>query len=353
MTTQRVRGIVAVAAILVVLLAVIFVPVGIPVNYSAFGIALPSREWNLSYAQDDQIASVFHNNVNGTIDRVQTSTFERGDRVEIRLRPEITPGTRVRTGDTIATVQSRTAVTNWTLARRDLAAEHADLIARASRVREGDIEAARLEVTKQQERLSFARQNAERIQSLVEHGMAAQSELDVAESRLRDLLIERDQARAELNAIQSAVSQEEFEWRQRRLNVAEQVAELAAEQAGDSVIVAPFAGRIVGVNDSTTIVALRDTGRNVIRFPVSFSRRNEVSPGMRLSVKLPDDRSTVSATVVRVDESVHVLNGRQDMVATALTDLGESLPAGLVVNCKIQTGSLRPLPYLIRFLSSP
>jgi hypothetical protein len=353
MTTSRVRAVIAVAALVAGLLAAIYVPVTFPVSYSAFGIVLPVREWNLSHAQDDQIVRVFRDNVSGTIDRIQTSMFERGDRVEIRLRPGISPGSWIQTGDTIATVQSRIAISNWTLARRDLAAEHADLIARASRVREGDIEAARLEVDQQQERIALARQNVERTQDLVERGMAAQSELDKAESRLRDLMIQRDQARAELEAIRSEVSQEEFQWRQKRLDVTKQVAELAAAQAGDSVIVAPFAGRIVDVSDSTTIVALRDTGRNVIRFPVPFSRRSEISPGMRLSVKLPDDGSTVNATVVRVDESVHLLNGRQDMRVTALTDSVESLPGGLVVNCTIRTGSLRPLPYLINFLSAP
>ena len=183
--------------------------------------------------------------------------------------------------------------------------------------------------------------------------MAAQSELDIVESRLRGIMIERDQARAELEAIRSTVSQEEFEWRQQRLDVTKQMAEIAAQYARDSVVVAPFAGRIVGASDSTTIVALRDTDRNVIRFPVPFRRRSEISPGMSLSVETPDGGRAIRATVVRIDESVHLLNGRQDVAVTVLTDSSESLPAGLVVNCKIRTGSLRPLPYLIHFLTEP
>jgi hypothetical protein len=331
-----------IAAGLIAVLAA--VPVELPTFISSQGIVFPAREWTLSRGDDGRLIAVLRDNVNGTVDAVDVVVFERGDMVRVTASDLVRDGAAVDSGATVAVVKSFRALTELTERKGVHEAERAALSVYASGQKESEIRAAELAVERARESVRFERTQVERLMELVERGMAAELELESAHNRLRDAELRLDERRANLRSLLSGAKEEEVAWRRARLRSAEDELSLAGQRFADSLIVAPFRGRLSGGIEAETFVRLLSSESWAVRFSIPWSRRAEVPPGTAAVVI--DGERRIPATIHRIGDRVITIRDTPYLEAIAVTDSATDLAEGLRVAVSIPTGSRRLLGYI-------
>ena len=340
---------IAVAAA-VAIAALLLLPIDLPVTVHARGRVLPREAWTLSTATNGPLVATRRNNLRGGTHCADLVVFGRGDRIRIALHPDIFPGADIAERDTIAVVHSAGARTRWLELDSELSAAVASLRAYESGERESVIRAAQLSVDRADERAEFGARQVERLRSLVNRGLAAQTELDEALSDLRTAEIRRERAQANLAASQSGVKEEELEWRRAVVRGLRRQANEARERMADSVIVAPFSGRIGTGAQPGDLARLESAGQCVVNLPVPYDRAGDVVPGATITIDAAGVAESVTALVHHVGTTMTTVNGRQYVEVVGIVD-SYALPIGMIVECEVETARLHPLEYVVRLLT--
>ena len=346
----RARTTLIAVAITVAIAVLLLLPMDLPVTVHARGRLLPREAWNLSTATDGPLVATRRNNLRGGTHSADLVAFGRGDRVRIALHPHIFPGADIAERDTIAVVHSADARTRWLELDAELSAAVASLRAYESGERESVIRAAQLSVDRAEERAEFGARQVERLRSLVDRGLAAQTELDEELSDLRTAEIRRERAQANLAASQSGVKEEELEWRRAVVRGLQRQADEARERMADSVIVAPFSGRIGVGAQPGDLVRLESAGQCVVNLPMPYDRAGDVVAGATITIDAAGVAEPIAARVHHVGTTMTTVNGRQYVEAIGIVD-SCALPIGMIVECEVETARLRPFDYVVRLLT--
>ena len=346
-TRQKVWKASLIALVVAAIAGVIFVPVELPLSIDTSGHVSARREWIVTHGDDGRLVTMLHDNRERTVERVAVAVYDRGDRVEVTLRPDIRDGAPVHAGDTIAFIRSEEAVARATELRGVRAAEEAGLGIYESGEKEARVRAARAEVERARLQIEYERRQMERVRVLAERGIASASELDEHTNLLRAAEIGYDRAVADLAAIESGAKEQEIAWRRARLRAATDDAEIASRRLADSVIVAPFSGRVAALPGSAALITLRSTDTTVVHFPIPWTQRNELTPGQIVHVTVDGVPTAVQARIFGVGQTALVANGQQFVEVTATIDFPTSeIVPGLYVRCSVSTGHARPLQWI-------
>jgi hypothetical protein len=337
-------------SVAVALTVTVLAVVRVPGTISAPGRITAHREWLLTRGTDGRIAVMLTNNAAGSIEELAVMTFERGDRVELSLSPNVRRGADVLQGDTIGIFRSELARQHVAEMEGRVLEERTALGMYSTGEKEAKIAVATYRLEQAEERVAFERRQVERLRDLVGRGMAAQSEYDTAQSDLRVAESKRERASAEVDAARAGAGQQVLEWHRAQLQSAERQLQSASERLADSVLIAPFDGRVVGMREPDVLVALQSADSCVVTFLVPWSRRTEIAPGRPLVVTGGGLRNEATGQVVHVGSTSRALNGRQFAEVTALAADGADLAPGLMTQCEVEVGETTALRYMMLML---
>jgi RND family efflux transporter MFP subunit len=187
-------------------------------------------------------------------------------------------GSRVKTGDVLARLESD------------------DLVAEKSQVA-AQLAAARAELVRVETELGTAERNVKRLQNLFERRAAAQSDFENAEDRVKTAMAQIAAAKANINALEASL---------RRSSISIEYTLIRApfdgvvltKNADIGEIVAPFASAI---NAKAAVVTMADLSSLMVEADVAESFLSRVREGQACEIQLdalPDSRFTGEVAVI-------------------------------------------------------
>lgn len=280
----------------------------------------------------------------------------------------ITLGMALEEGDLVARIDPRDFQTEVRQVENSLAEAEAVLRAMRAGARAEDIRALESRVESAASSAREAQRNLERVAQLVEQGVASQSELDAAESRLAAAEAAREEIASALDIARAGARPEDIDAAEARASGLRARLDAARAALADTEIRAPFAGRVAErfvdnfqiVRPQQPIATLQDSSRIEVRIGVPETAiimagyvtgiicRFEAFPGLEFPAEMKEIGTTPSGetqtfpVVVAFDNppEVGILPGMSATVEIR-ADLPEESPLGGI---QIPTMALVSMP---------
>lgn len=335
-------GVLAAAA-----LGIWMLPAELPVTHTVPGRVFAAREWLLVRDADGNLESMVRDRLQGTVSEYAANRFDRGDVVRLVFGGSGGDSRRVEAGDTIATIHSSETQRQYAALAAALDAATAELRLYTSGEKEAVIREAEMSVARAREELEHQRKEVERLRALHERALVSGQDFDLAVSRVRVLQAEADVALARLEAVRTGAKPEQIDLARARIEgLTRELAALESRQNG-LTITSPLAGRTASSFSPDTLVTVRDTSAYVVIMPVEVHDRAQLRVGLPASVSVYGHPIPIPARITGIGDEVHVLGGKQVILATARIDgpVAGLLP-GSVARCRIELGSLSATEYL-------
>lgn len=347
------RGI-ALAVLLVVVVAALYVPVLLPYDLVSVGSVTPSEEWKLTQDGAGNLVATHQNFRTGIVERMGSWQFSRGDLagMEVTARPDSFQW--VPAGDTVVRLYSaliQREMLDLETQIRVLEAQRSDL---TTGEKVETVEEAEARLRYAQEALTLAEKQFAVGERLFKEGVTPELEY-------KTLLNNRDLARIAVETAQKTlrvvstgvkpqtvqVNDSQVEALRRRL------AQLRA-QSGGYFITAPFAGVVAPVAPLTTeILVLQRVDECIVQIPVKVEEMRFIGDSTRIEIIDPISGKVYQATLLQKMPQTQVLSGRSvGFVQASIrsTHPGERIALGIAAQCSIHCGSLNQRDYLKRVL---
>jgi hypothetical protein len=341
------RTLVGSAAVLVLAVVLLVLPVEIPYATLVPGKVLAAREWMVIRDRDGNVATMLRDHVAGRVDQYALNRFERGDAVRFVVHPGYRPQAAVARGDTVGSIFSSDSERQLAELSGSFSSALAELDLyttgeKASVVAEAGMRLARAE--------EQSRQHArvlERLRSLRDRDLISAQDLEVAESQRELYDADIEIARARLEAVttgakpeQIALTRTEAEALQRRIEVLNRRLELYT-------LISPLSGVATRSLGSDTLVAVRDTSEFVVLMPIRLQHARHVVPGQEVTVRIHGFGGRMRGRIAQVGDEIYIIDGEQVLLVTAHLD--ERLPGllpGALAECRVLHDVVSPSAYV-------
>jgi hypothetical protein len=337
-----------------IFIAVIILMLLVKVRYSikTMGKMVPSREWILQRTNDGSLMATLADHRNGLVQDYSVIQIERGDATRFQLSPLLNEKQYVAELDTIGSIHSYEVLRQLTELEGDLAVAKATLKTQLVGEKEAVIQEARQQHVLAQERAELQNRLFLRQDSLFHQNLVSQEEYEMARSEAKIAEIEADIAEVQLQSVTTGVKPEQIEMVESRIRSLENDVRLRKSQLQAFTLRTPIAGKLFRSFSSDTLLSVCDTSYLLI-MPVQWGYHSELIPGQMVSLKGADRSTRLSARIVRIEDSVKILNRDQIFFAVAsIEGVHSSMVPDLIVPCTIRGRSLSLVQVCIRMLES-
>ena len=271
-------------------------------------------------------------------------------------------GAAVAAGQPIARLSDRDALARLRMVEAELGEKRARLKLLRAGPRRQEIDVARSALAKTDDRLRFARQELERVQSLARAQAASRTELEQAEERVAVLARERDEGQARLEALQAGSRPEEIVALEQEILRSEADRTRLDGDLARVVVVAPHAGIVVTPKLHERVGAFLEPGDLVaevhaletVRAEIAVPERDfgDVRVGQRGGLRLrayPGRTFAGRVTAIApAADTVAVLGGRTVRVTIEIANESGLLRPHLTGYARIECGTRSALDLLTR-----
>ncbi len=292
---------------------------------SSKGLLYPGKEWVLSRTTDGNLINSLKDNFNNSLIDYTVTEFQRGDMASFAVRPQVLQKKQIEKGDTIAIIQSQNELLRITELRGELAVQQRLLSVYASGERLQDIEVAYQQMILAQNEVKAQQRITERNRILYEKRHIPEEEYEVS---LNELNIKEQEyliAQTQYESLKGGAKPEQIELIQANIESLKQQIEQINRLMDAYTITSPINGIIIkqqGTNTSyETILRVAQTTEYVIKIPVNVYQLPYLETGQKLNFHTPGTGEAFSAYIAGFDNTVQMIDGRQKIFLTAVTDL--------------------------------
>lgn len=337
------------------LLAIILVlPIRVPYTVSAPGKVLAAREWIVIRQTDGRLMSILVDHKRGVHRSYAVSQFERGDAVQFNLRDHLTAGARVVAGDTIGVIHSNQFEYSLVALEGELAEAMASLELSTSGEKESVVAEAERKVKFATKALEEQQRIATRLDSLYHRNLVSREEYEIAadEKELREIKVAI--AEAQLQSVTSGAKSEQIALIQSRIRALNNEIATLRRRLHHFTLISPISGTVNQVFSADTMLVISDTTEFVVLMPIDWRQRKHLKINDVVTFSARDVPQLPEGRLVNMGLNVRALNGRPMMLVTASIpgSTTAELAPGLIIDCTVACGNIKPGELLWRFARS-
>jgi multidrug resistance efflux pump len=335
--------------ILPLLIALVLVPIDVPYTLDSIAKVMPARQWIVVKLPDGSLTATLYDHRTGLVSNQEGYQFDRGDLVQVQFKNGWTSGSRIRAGETVATIFSNQLGENLVQLRNQLAIEQANLGVVASGQKPQVLRRQEEEINLARADLELRKKMLERMKQLRTDGLVAAMELEQAENAHNESLARVRVAESALEVSATGEKQETVSLVSSRIaSLQKEIAFLENKQRRYA-LTAPFDGQVrLETAPEGDRLLVEDTAAAVLHIPVRLRDLAHVRPGQKIALLLDDNRTTIAASILEVGSRVEILNREQVVAVKAASDDTTALPFGAAVRCQIECGKVRVSEFLKR-----
>jgi ATP-dependent 26S proteasome regulatory subunit len=192
-----------------------------------------------------------------------------------------------------------------------------------------------------------------RLEALYQKNLISQEEYEISKGNADLNQINISIAEAHLQTVQSGVKKDQIDYINSQIQSLQKQIDILQKRFKNYTLISQVTGIANRVLGNDTLLIVSDTSEFVVLIPVKWEERNYLSKNQTVNLKYPDSFVTQDATLVRIDKSIHPLNGGQVFLVTAYFDSPKiDFLSGLMVQCSIQCDPIRPVDYIERIFQS-
>lgn len=339
-----------------VLLALAHIPLEVPFTLDSVVKVLPARQWVLSHTPDGSLTAAVYDHRTGMVRRQEDYQFDRGDQVQMRFQDDWKAGTRVKAGETVASIVSNRLSEQLVLLKNQLAVEEANLGVVASGQKPQVIAQFEEEVSLARADVELRRKTLERTKQLQAEGLIAALAVEQAENTLHDAQARVRLAEKSLATATSGEKQEVVTVTSSRIASLQKQIEFLENKRNKYEIATPFAGEIRVENSlEGDRLLVEDTTALILQMPVRLRDVRYLQQGQRIEMQWLDQSVTTPATVLEIGRRVETISFEQVVYVKALVESRENQEAldfapGTSVRCRIIVERIKLGEFLRRSL---
>ncbi len=263
---------------------------------------------------------------------------ERPDFVEVVFMPELYDGAHVVAGDTIAYIISREGIGRQSILDAKLDLSQAEYAAMSSGARDEDIAIAEAELRRALAELAAYAPELQRVKSLYEAGLIADSLWLNTQGRYAVLEAEVDMAEATVSAVKAGAKPEELEVARQEISLSERNLESSQKLLGEKeIIIAPLGGEVRFRGDPEELIRIEMMDTLAVFGHIPEATASLLEPGQEMDIHLRADQVPGrTCTLFRYDF------GRPDMTGAntigLLNNIDRTLQSGMTGTVVIPIG---------------
>lgn len=335
----------------IILIALVFIPIKLPISLSSKGQLLPYKTWTLAKETSGRLTTSLNDNSTGINSEYSVIQFERGDAVQFKINSELVSRNFVSKGDTIGYIISSEIEKDIEKLRGELETARASLKVQTSSEKESIIEAEKQKLTFAQKELDEQKKIYDRKKKLYDRDLISLQEFEADEARYELAKINIDIAQERLRTVQSGAKEEEINFAAAQINSIENQISVLQRRYESNNIVSPTGGLLKRLFSSDTLLIVNDTSKLVCLIPVKWSEISKIKIDQKVVMSSQDVDEEIEGRVIFIDNSISTFNSEQYVMVNVLSDARiEQMKTGLIVDCKFDLGNNTILSMIIEFL---
>lgn len=334
----------------IAVIALLFIPVKVPLTIKTPGKILPCKEWILIKGQDGVITSLICNNMLDFAESSGNTQTERGDQESFRFHPDMIMKETVSAGDTVGLIYSYEVELKWAQLKGELAIEEASLKLYESGEKEPMVREALLKLDYAKKQAEQQKNEIGRISSLAEKSMIAPAVMEREQTKLQLYEIQVNTMEAALNSVETGYKKEQTDLIKTRIRTLKEEISVMKKRIGFSTITTPISGRIVRFAGSDTLAIVQDTTSYALVLPVEWNDRKYILQKQMIKLKAEGISFQPTGKIEHIGNKLCMINGKNFIRAAALMeDCPHTIVPGLIVQCSILCSKVSLVEYLIRY----
>jgi hypothetical protein len=339
------------AAILVVVLVFLFLPIKIPYTISSKGKIFPYQTWALAKTTSGRLMTSLNNYSTGSNSEFSIIQFEQGDAVQFKLSPKVLNNEEISKGDTIGYIISTEIEKDIQKLKGELESARASLNIKTSSEKESVIEAEKSKLNFAEKELEEQTKIIERKKKLFDKDLISQQEFEADEARFELAKINISIAQERVRTVTSGAKAEEINFATTQINVLENQINVLQKRFESNNILSPINGINDRVYSSDTIAVINDISKTVSIAPVEWDDIKNIKLGQEVTISHDDIDGEINGKVFAIDNNISTINNLQYVFVTILSgERSQDFKNGLLVNCSFDCGEQTPLYILLDFL---
>lgn len=323
--------------LLLIALAIYFLPIEVPSDISSLGKVYSSRHYILHKGNDGQVRESLINLATGVHEEFISREVERGDDIRLIMRPEIFDKDFISRHDTIAQIFSYQTAVELNSLVNDLEVINAQLLAEESGNKPEDIELAK-------KRREYAQIDAEiqekiyqRQKSLYESEVIADQQFEDQERIIQLKKVQVAINDAELRSMESGAKPEQINYIKAQIRKLQSSIDDLQLKLKNQTITSPLNGIFRNSFSSDTLLVIEGVENLIIKIPVMIKDMHNVFIGQRIICKTDGRNEIVEAEVTHISKNVKILDGRQVIIITGrFLEENPKISSGVVVRGKLK-----------------
>lgn len=339
--------------IIISLLYTIAVYVEIPYNINTRGVVMPVREWRLARLQDGSILNTEKNNLTNKISYYSVLEFQRGDHAEFIINDRVFSGKTINEGDTIGFIRSYEEERRLLELHTGLEEQRGLLRVHLSGGKQEEIDSYRERYILAETEYETQKKLLARMETLYQEGIIAEEAWELARNDYEVKKQNMSIASSAIDVISAGAKDEEVDLIRSNINSFQRQIEQTTNRIEAFNILAPFSGSIIRQQapeiDNESIIRVADLQRMIVTLPVELYQLDYIENGNQVRVKMNPGRRVYNAKIVDVDNTVQLMDQRQNVFITALVeDEVEKFMPNMLVEAEIICGQVPAIDYIRR-----
>lgn len=340
--------------LLPLLIALAYVPLDVPFTLDSVARVLPARQWVLSHAADGTLAASLYDHRTGQVRGQEGYQFDRGDLVQMRFQEGWRAGTRVKAGETVATIASSRLGEQLVQLKNQLAVEQANLSVVNTGQKPQVLAQLEEEISLAKADVELRRKSLERMRQLQADGLVAALAVEQAETAHHDALARVRLAEKSLAVSASGEKAETITVASSRIAALQKEIEFLENKRSKYVIAAPFAGEVRFENSlAGERLLVEDTSALIVEIPIRLRDLQYLQVGQQIELQLLERQARAQASVLEIGKRVELMSFEQVVIVKALvaqkTEQSTAMfSPGAPVRCRIICEQVRLAEFLRR-----
>jgi len=339
--------------LIIILLIVLILPLKLPYSFTVPGKVLAAEEWLVIKSMNGPLQILLKNNITGISKSYSVLEFERGDNAKFNFNPRITVGSVISKYDTIGSIFSDVLEYNLTLLKGELNVAHSLLNQSLSGEKESLIKEAKDNLDLAVKQTELDKKVFYRKQQLHEKGLISDEEFELSQTTLELDETAVKVAEAKLQTVLTGEKKEQIDLIKTQIaSLQKQISILEKKSAGYNLI-SPLNGFVKWIPEGDTLLIISDTSAYVISFPIPLLKKNYVNSKTNIKVINPSGGEEITAESNGMNNSIEYLSFKPVILALAVVKGSKNnLMPGLMVECKVECGSIPISEHIKRILNS-
>ena len=349
------KGIIGLIAVLVIFVVLLVLPGQIPYSIVVRGKIKPVHEFILTKKTDGSVQTLERDNLLNIVSSTRIYQIERGEYAGFKLNSPALVKEVVSKSDTIGRIFSSESQLRLTDLRNRLAEAQMNLNNFRTGGKENLIEIAKRRENLYREQLDIQQKILDRKEDLFRNKLISPEEIEKDRNSLKDIQLQLYNARAEYEELSTGAKPEQLKYLESIISSIKNEINEVKNLSNNLIIVAPFSGRVLQSFNEDTLVIIADRFSS-IQMPVPVKYLSELRTGQIFNISseyLPSDSSAISGEIIRINNSIELLNQQEVVIVTGKikTEIMD-LPPNLVVTAKILLYELPLRQHIFNFIDS-